>query len=296
MLSTRNSDAFTATSNRVPTEQYTTRSLATLPIPWSPADSLLRIRALSLLGNIDLNIDTRAGIEDWQEVLAIATSISDAKWQNRARGELGLLAGVNGDLASAALALQQSIVKAESLGDVPGQLHFSIWLANGMAHNGRADSALRILDRATALAEKSGHDMPLDLYTARITALTSLPEEQILKGRETARSVLNTALAQARASGIVVAEGALLNQAGQLELDAGNTAAAEVAITRALEIAKKANLPREEAEALRRLSALYRKTHQPAKALNCNRPLHQRPPACRGSIRPSPLRRGKGGS
>ena len=235
--------------------------------PVVTGDSLLRIRALSLLGNIDLNIDTRAGIEDWQEVLAIATSISDAKWQNRARGELGLLAGVNGDLASAALALQQSIVKAESLGDVPGQLHFSIWLANGMAHNGRADSALRILDRATALAEKSGHDMPLDLYTARITALTSLPEEQILKGRETARSVLNTALAQARASGIVVAEGALLNQAGQLELDAGNTAAAEVAITRALGIAKKANLPREEAEALRRLSALYRKTHQPAKAL-----------------------------
>ena len=72
--------------------------------PVVTGDSLLRIRALSLLGNIDLNIDTRAGIEDWQEVLAIATSISDAKWQNRARGELGLLAGVNGDLASAALA------------------------------------------------------------------------------------------------------------------------------------------------------------------------------------------------
>jgi hypothetical protein len=99
--------------------------------PAVTADPLLRIRALSLLGNIDLNIDTRAGLEDWQEVLAIATSISDPKWQNRARGELGLLAGVNGDLASAALALTQSIVKAESLGDVPGQLHFSIWLANG---------------------------------------------------------------------------------------------------------------------------------------------------------------------
>jgi CHAT domain-containing protein len=231
------------------------------------ADPLLRIRALSLLGNIDLNIDTRAGIEDWQEVLTIATSISDAKWQNRARGELGLLAGVNGDLASAALALTQSIVKSESLGDVPGQLHFSIWLANGMARNGRPDAALRILDRATALAEKSGHDMPLDLYTARITALTSLPEDQLPKGRETARAVLSTALAQARSSGIVIAEGALLNQAGQLELDAGNTTAAESAITKALGIAKKADLPREEAEALRRLSALYRKTHQPAKAL-----------------------------
>lgn len=235
--------------------------------PAVTADPLLKIRALSLLGNIDLNIDTRAGIEDWQEVLAIATSISDAKWQNRARGELGLLAGVNGDLASAALALQQAIGKAESLGDVAGQLHFTIWLANGMAHNGRPDAALRLLDRVTALAEKSGHEMPLDLYTARINALTALPEDQLAKGRETAREVLSTALAQARSSGIVVAEGALLNQAGQLELDAGNTTAAESAITKALAIANKANLPREEAEALRRLSALYRKTHQPAKAL-----------------------------
>ena len=147
------------------------------------------------------------------------------------------------------------------------QLHFSIWLANGMAHNGRPDAALRLLDRVTALAEKSGHEMPLDLYTARINALTSLPEDQLAKGRETAREVLSTALAQARSTGIVVAEGALLNQAGQLELDAGNTAVAESAITKALAIAKKANLPREEAEALRRLSALYRKTRQPAKAL-----------------------------
>lgn len=235
--------------------------------PAVSADPLLKIRALALLGNIDLNIDTRAGIEDWQEVLEIATSISDAKWQNRARGELGLLAGVNGDLGAAALALQQCIAKAESLGDVAGQLHFSIWLANGMALSGRADGAMRILDRATALAEKSWHDVPLDLYTARVRALTSLPDDQIPKGREMARAILRTALDKARSSGIVVAEGALLTQAGQLELDAGNTAEAEALLSRALEISEKANLPREEAEALMKLSVLHRRTKQPTKAL-----------------------------
>jgi hypothetical protein len=95
--------------------------------------------------------------------------------------------------------------------------------------------------------------MPLDLYTARINALTSLPEDQLANGRETARAVLTAALAQARASGIVVAEGALLDQAGQLQWDAGNTAAADSAIATELAIAMKTNLPREEAEALRRL-------------------------------------------
>ena len=235
--------------------------------PVVTSDPLLHIRALSLLGNIDLNIDTRAGLEDWQEVLRIATTISDAKWQNRARGELGLLAGVNGDLAAAALALHQAIAKAESLDDLPAQLHFSIWLATGMARNGRADAALRILDRATALVERSGHEMPLDLYTARITALTSLPPDQLSQGREKAWAVLSAGLAQARSSGIVVAEGALLSLAGQLELDVGNTVAAESALAKALDIAKKAGLPREEAEALRRLSVVYRQKHEPAKAL-----------------------------
>jgi len=118
----------------------------------------------------------------WRQTFAIEThhyllQVSDAKWQNRARGELGLLAGVNGDLASAALALQQAIGKAESLGDVAGQLHFTIWLANGMAHNGRPDAALRLLDRVTALAEKSGHEMPLDRHYKRLVGfavLTSL--------------------------------------------------------------------------------------------------------------------------
>ncbi|MGC4052863.1 MAG: hypothetical protein QM757_26345 [Paludibaculum sp.] len=240
---------------------------ADLANPVVSGDPLLKIRALALLGNIDLNIDTRAAVEDWQEVLAVATSISDAKWQNRARGELGLLAGVNGNIGAAALALQKSIAQAETIGDVPGQLHFSIWLANGMALSGRPDGALRILDRATALAERSWHDTPLDLYTARIRALTALPEDQLAKGREQARAVLRTALDKARASGIVVAEGALLTQAGQLELDAGNTPDALTMLTQALAIAEKATLPREEAEALMKLSVVYRRTKQPAKAL-----------------------------
>lgn len=235
--------------------------------PSVAGDPLLKIRALALLGNIDLNVDTRAGVEDWQEVLTVATKISDEKWQNRARGELALLAGVNGDLAAAAIGLHQAIAKAEAIGDVPGQLHFSVWLANGMAHNGRGEGAMKVLDRASEVAHKNDHELPLDWYSARITALTSVREDRVAKGRETARALLQVALDKARASGIAVAEVAFRNLAGQLELEAGNKVAAEAELKQALDGATKANLPREQAGALIRLSRLYRTTSRAHEAL-----------------------------
>jgi hypothetical protein len=84
-------------------------------------DPQLKIRGLALLGNIDLNLNSSAALDDWNHVLAVATASGNAKWQNRARGELGLLAGVNGDTAAAGLALFQAIDTADKLGDVAGQ-------------------------------------------------------------------------------------------------------------------------------------------------------------------------------
>ena len=87
--------------------------LKLLANPLSQSDPLLQIRGLALLGNIDLNTNTAAAAEDWNKVLAIARKVGDQKWENRAKGELGLVAGVNGDIGSAALALYGAISKAE---------------------------------------------------------------------------------------------------------------------------------------------------------------------------------------
>jgi hypothetical protein len=61
------------------------------------ADPQLKVRALALLGNIDLNPNTAAE-SDWKAVLDVATAAGDKKGQNR---ELGLVAGVNGNLGAA---------------------------------------------------------------------------------------------------------------------------------------------------------------------------------------------------
>src|SRR5579884_584993 len=50
-------------------------------------DPALQIRALSLIGTIDLNLNTAAAREDWTRVREIAARIGDQKWENRARGQ-----------------------------------------------------------------------------------------------------------------------------------------------------------------------------------------------------------------
>jgi hypothetical protein len=94
-------------------------------------DPALKIRALSVKGIIDLNLNTAAALDDFTQIQTLARSIGDRKWENRASGELGIVAGVNGDVGTAAVALLKAIGTAGALKDVAGQISFATWLANG---------------------------------------------------------------------------------------------------------------------------------------------------------------------
>src|SRR5581483_1125084 len=101
-------------------------------------------------------------LDDWTRVREIAVKSGDQKWENRAKGQLGLVAGVSGNIGAAGMALYSAMAKAEQLGDALAYLHFATWLANGMAVNGMADRAIGILDRADEFARKHGfHELPL---------------------------------------------------------------------------------------------------------------------------------------
>lgn len=241
--------------------------LKALVSPAAQNDPSLRIRGLALLGNIDLNTNTAAAIEDWNEVLAIAKRIEDRKWENRAKGELGLVAGVQGNIGAAGLALYAAIAKAEQLGDVAAHIYFATWLANGMSVHGMADRAVSVIDKAIALTRKSGYtEVPMQLSIAKIRALTNLPEPQSDENQSTADKLIAAALAQAEKAHVLGAQTELLNEAGQVAAKHGDLASAEKAFHRAVEISQSAALPREEAEACLHLSQFYRATNQSAKA------------------------------
>ncbi len=241
--------------------------LRLLANPLTQSDPLLQIRALALLGNIDLNTNTAAAAEDWNKVLAIARKVGDQKWENRAKGELGLVAGVSGDIGSAALALYGAISKAEQLGDVSAHINFATWLANGMAVHGMADQASRIVDKASDLAKKNGYaEIPLQLSIAKIRALANLSEPQREQNRELANKLITAALADAEKEHVLGAQTELLIEAGQISASRGDLSTAEKYFLQATEVSKTAGLPRQEGESCLRLSQFYRATNQPAKA------------------------------
>jgi len=238
-----------------------------LASPVAQNDPLLRIRGLALLGNIDLNTNTAAALADWNEVLAIAKNAGDQKWENRAKGQLGLVAGVNGDIGAAGLALYSAIGKAEQLGDIAASIYFATWLANGMEVDGMADRALKLVDRAADLAMKNGYtEVPFQLSIAKIRALTNLPEPLSEQNRDAANKLLAATLAEVQSKHILGAQTELLNIAGQTATKQGDLSAAEKAFLQAVDVSKTASLPRQEGESCLHLSQFYRATNQPAKA------------------------------
>jgi CHAT domain-containing protein len=230
-------------------------------------DPKLKIRALALKGAIDLNLNTTAAGEDWSQILTIAKQTGDRKWENRANGELGLVAGLNGDVGTAALALIKAISTADQLGDIAAHLNFATWLGNGMAVNGMADRAMPILDRAIEIARSSSYSgVPLQLYIAKIRALTLLSEPRQKQGIDEAKRLIAEALTEAREKDVRGAQSEILIQAGQLAAQEKGFEKAEPAFKEAADIADAAKLPREKAEALLHLSQLYRATNEPIKA------------------------------
>ena len=227
-----------------------------LATPLVEGDPHLKIRGLEILGTIDMNQNTSAALNDWTNLLATAKAIGDAKWENRANGYLGIVAGINGDVGSAGKALFQAVSKAEELGDVAGELTFGIWLANGMSTNGLGDGAVRIIDRVEALAKKNGYtDMPLQFSIAKVRALSASSSNH---GRADAKALLQATLADARREGILGAQTDLLSQAGQMAMDENDYVGAEKSFAEQVEVAKQASLPSMRADGLVHLSQIYR--------------------------------------
>jgi CHAT domain-containing protein/tetratricopeptide (TPR) repeat protein len=228
--------------------------------PVVAGDPSLKIRALALKGTIDLNVDTAGAEEDFSEILVIAKSAGDQKWMNRASGELGIVAGLNGDLGTAAVALTKAISTAEALHDIPAEVNFSVWLANGMSVHGMADRALHVLDGAFAVVQHDqGAEVPIQLSIAKIRALANLPASPGAPSpRAEAKRLIEQTLIDARRGKILGAQTELLNQAGLLARGEHDLGRAETYFSETAEVAQQADLPRMRGEALLHLCELYR--------------------------------------
>lgn len=224
----------------------------------------LKLRCLTVKGIVDLNTNTVDAERDWSEALQVAKSLHDTTWQNRATGWLGILAFVNGDGTAAGKKVIGALVQCALHHDIGGEDVFLTYMSDGLTQDGMATKGLEAANRALALM-KSNSDAPYPYraYIAKIGALSAL-------GRyNEARRLLTNALRHARRGGIVGAEADLSREAGELEERAGNDNWAKQYFEQTAAVATRSNLPRIFADAMFRLTDLYRREGQLSNAEDC---------------------------
>ncbi|HYI97114.1 MAG TPA: CHAT domain-containing protein, partial [Bryobacteraceae bacterium] len=135
-------------------------------------DAPLRLRCLTVKGDVDMDIDSDLARRDWQEAKDLSHELGDAAWENRATGELGIIAFLQGDSGAAVMMVGQALKTAQTLGDVAAQVRYLALIGSGMSRFGDTDRGLAMIDKAIALSEATeGLGIPFLAYSQRAGVL-----------------------------------------------------------------------------------------------------------------------------
>ena len=225
---------------------------ADLESPLAKQDARLRLRGLTVKGDIDLEWDVLAAERDWREVRQLARELGDTAWENRANGELGIVAFLKGNTGAATTLVQQAYQAAEKSGDVGGQLRYMGTIANGLLLAGYAPLAMGYVDRALKFAnEHPETGFPFVVYSTKV--LTHLA----LKQYDEAERFANTAMAEARAGDRRIKEIELSRMLAEIAEKRGRPEQAIAHLEKAISIAKAGQVQRLLAEAESDLADAY---------------------------------------
>jgi tetratricopeptide (TPR) repeat protein len=136
----------------LPVPEVSERLADYLDDPTVQSDERLRLRVLVIKGETDEDLDPSLSQRSWAEALALAQKVGDTGWANRARGELGLVAFLQGDTNTAIVNLGQAIKVAETNGDTSSLVRWLTLFGHGYMELGRAEQAFDFYERALKVA------------------------------------------------------------------------------------------------------------------------------------------------
>ena len=221
--------------------------------PIVQGDKKLRLWCLIAKGYTDIEIDYRATKRDWLEAQEIANGLGEKQWANRASGELGLIAFLEGSPGRAARLLGSALLSTMASGDTGGQIRFLELIGRGFEEVNRHTEALRFFERAIKLADaEKDSGLPFMAYEGKARALVALGKP------EKAKAVLDDALSKARSQQKRGHEAELLILLGRLASQTGDRKQAIADLESAGQFAKGVQFFRMEADAKFELATLYR--------------------------------------
>ena len=143
--------------------------------PLTKDDARLRLRCLTVKGDVDLDFDTALAARDWTEVLSIAKHLEDAAWVNRANGELGIISFVQGDYRTGTVRVMGALSQATKLNDMGAQIRYLTLVGDGLIQLQRNDQAISMFDQALAVAQTIPDlGQPVMTYAGKAQALAAL--------------------------------------------------------------------------------------------------------------------------
>lgn len=157
---------------RLPVPEVSARLAEYLERPLVQADDWLRLRCLIIKGEVDEDFDPSLAELSWREAQALAEKLGDAAWVNRAKGELGLVSFLQGDVGASVIGLGQALKVAQSRGDVSSLVRWFTLFGHGYVQLGRPQEALDFYDRALKIASTVTElQFPVMTYVGKIGAL-----------------------------------------------------------------------------------------------------------------------------
>ena len=220
---------------RLPVPEVSERLANYLDDPLVLADDRLRLRTLVIKGETDEDLDPSLSEQSWSEALALAEKLGEPAWANRARGELGLVAFLSGDINNAVIRLGQAMKVAESNGDVASLVRWLTLFGHGYVQLDRSEQALDFYDRALKIASTVRElQFPVMTYLGKGNALARLGRS------DDAKRVLTEALTVAQREGAFGYQAEVTLQQGLIAYQEKNTPHALELLAEATDLASKA--------------------------------------------------------
>src|SRR6185312_11903788 len=216
-------------------------------------DPRLRMWALTLLASLRIDTNSKRAKSEWMTSLQIAEQLGEAEWGARAKGELGVIAFLDGNTSKAVDLLGGALLSAYRSGDKASQIRLLSLLGLGFNEEHRFSEALTIFKTAIATAERTPNaGFPFLAYRGEAAALAGL--NQI----SPAKQLLTKALAIAREQDDRVHEADLLAEAARIGITDHDLKEAETDFRKAVTIAERMNDYRTVSEIMFDLSEVER--------------------------------------
>src|SRR5262249_54542059 len=229
--------------------------------PLVQSDARLHLRTLVIKGETDTDLDPGLAEQSSREAAEIAATLGDTAWANRADGELGLIAFLQGDISTSVIKLGRAVQVAEKNGDVASVVRWMTLFGHGFSELGRPEQALDYYDRALKFASTIPElQFPAMTYLGKGDALARV-------GRfADAEKVLSDALARATQQGALGYESELTFKLGLIANQRKERERALELLARAADLARRAGGNRILAEIALELSKIERANGQVTKA------------------------------